>query len=64
MSENQPTARPTRKVGAGALGGAIALLLVVLLEQVFGLELGSEVVVALTTVISFVLSYFVPERTL
>lgn len=59
---NQPSAVPTRKVGAGALGGAISYVLVWALGEFGGFELEPGFAVAVTTIISFVLSYFVPER--
>ncbi len=58
-------ATPTRKVGAGALAGALSVILVwVMSEATFGpgWEIPAAVASALTVVITFCVSWFVPER--
>ncbi len=52
--------RPTQKVAAGALGGAITTIIVYLIRVVSMVELPSEVVAALTTLIIFAVSYLTP----
>lgn len=59
---NQPSANPTRKVGAGAIGGAIAAIVAWVLNAVFGVEIPPEIAISAATLFSFVLSYFVRER--
>jgi hypothetical protein len=59
---NQPSAVPTRKVGAGALGGAVVVVAAWILEATVGIEMPAPVVAALTTIVIFAFSYFVPER--
>ena len=51
---------PTRKVGAGAVAGAISILLVWGLQQA-GVSLPAEIASSLTTILTFVTSWFVPE---
>ena len=51
---------PKRKVGAGALAGAISAL-VVWIAGVNRIEIPPEAASALTTVITFITSYFVTE---
>lgn len=58
---NQPTLKPTTKVTAGGLGGAVAVLTVAILGQ-FGVDLGAEVAAALTTLLSFGASYLVKDK--
>lgn len=54
---------PTAKVGAGALAGAATTLIVGLLKgnhpSVFG---DAGVVAAITSVLTFIIQYLVPER--
>jgi hypothetical protein len=61
-THNQPTSNPTRKVTAGALGGAGMVVVAYALEAAAGLELPAAVVAAGTTIVSFALSYVVKER--
>lgn len=58
---NQPTLKPTTKVTAGGLGGAVAVLIVAVLGA-FGIDMGGEVAAALTTVLSFGASYLVKDK--
>lgn len=52
---------PTRKVGIGALGGALSVLLVWGLQQ-SGMEVSAEISSAFTMLLTFALSYFVSEK--
>lgn len=52
--------RPTRKVGAGALAGAVTIIGVWIAGQ-FGLDVPGEVGSAITTVLTFGASYMVRE---
>ena len=51
---------PTRKVGAGAVAGAVSILLVWGLQQA-GVSLPAEIASSLTTILTFATSWFVPE---
>ena len=53
---NQPTAVPTRKVTAATLGAAVAQLL----GAVFGWD--TEITFPLTTILTFVAGYMVPDK--
>lgn len=52
-----PKTQVASKVGAGALGGAVAVVLVWVAGQ-FGLEAPPEVSVAFGTILSFTFGYF------
>jgi Mg/Co/Ni transporter MgtE len=55
---------PSRKVGSGALTGAVSIILVWVLNSfVFtgGTKITGEIASALTTILTFLVSYFVPE---
>lgn len=52
---------PTRKVGSGALAGALSILLVWAAKQWGQVEIPGEAGAAITTVLTFVVSYLVPE---
>ena len=57
------SAVPTRKVGAGVLAGALSTLLLFILQTAMpDLQLPSTVGAAVTTLLTFVVSYFVPEE--
>lgn len=60
MAYKMATSTPTQKVTAGALAGAIATIVVFILEKSFSFEIDDSVVVALTTLLTFLVSYFVP----
>ena len=60
MAHVTPTKTPGRKVGAGALAGAVTVIGVYVAES-FGAEVPPEVASAVTTVLSFVTSYLVRE---
>jgi putative flippase GtrA len=53
---------PSRKVNAGVLAGALSIILVWAIKQYGGTELPGPVASAITTVMTFVTSYFVPEE--
>lgn len=57
---NQPTNKPTAKVGAVGIGGALSIVLIYVASQ-FGLELPAEVSSALTLIVSFASGYLVKE---
>lgn len=57
---NQPTAVPTRKVGAAALGGAI-ITIGVYVASLFNVEIPGDVAAASTTLAAFGLGYFVRD---
>lgn len=50
-----------RKVGSGALAGALSIILVWVIKTFGGHELPAEVASGVTTVMTFVTSYFVTE---
>lgn len=58
---NQSTAEPTQKVAAAGIGGSLTVVLVYVLGQ-FGVELPSEVVAALTTIVAFLSGYLVKDK--
>ena len=58
---NQSSALPTRKVGSGALAGAITVIIVWVINAFTGVEIPPEVSSAITLVLMFGASYFVPE---
>ena len=52
---------PTRKVGTGALAGAVSIVLVWVLGNVIHIDVPATVASAITTIMTFVTSYLVPE---
>lgn len=59
----QQSATPTRKVGAGALAGALSAIIVWILNtMVLGADrqIPAEIGMMLTTVLTFLVSYLVP----
>ena len=64
MSElvNQPTAKPTRKVAATGIAGAITIVLVYTVQSLFNVEIPAEVSSAITLLISFASGYIVKEE--
>lgn len=58
---SQPSRLPTRKIGAGALGGAVVVLLAYVLQQ-FGIVIPGEVAAAATLIAQGGLAYIVKER--
>lgn len=58
----QPTAAPTRKVAAGGIGGAIAIVLIYAFQTATSIVLPAEVAGAVTLIVSFLTSYLVKEE--
>jgi hypothetical protein len=56
----KPTKKPSTKIVAGGTTGA-AVILVVWLASLFGLEIPDFVAAAGVTVLSFIAGYFVPD---
>lgn len=56
--------RPDRKVTAGALAGSLSAILVWTLNTYVTVErpIPAEIAVAVTTVLTFMVSYFVPNK--
>lgn len=59
----QPTVNPTRKVGAGALAGAVTIIGVYIAESL-GLNIPAEVASSITVVLTFATSWIVKDRVL
>lgn len=53
---------PTNKVTAGALTGALMSILIWGLKEFAKIELPAEVAVGVSTLISFVVSYCIPNK--
>ena len=51
--------KPTRKVGAGALGGAVAVVVVWGME--FGVDVPGQIAVAIGVICTFVTGWFVTD---
>lgn len=51
---------PTRKVGAGAVAGALSVLLIWAAQQA-GVTVPAEISSAFTTLVSFVTGYFIKD---
>jgi putative flippase GtrA len=58
---NQPTPLPTTKVTAGALAGALSIILVWTASSV-GLEVPAEVAAAWTVILTALVQYVTPEN--
>jgi len=57
---------PSRKVGAGALAGALSVILVWIINTFVltgSVKITGEVASAMTTILTFLVGYFVPEPT-
>lgn len=54
--------RPNTKVAAGGIAGACTVILVWGIDEFGGIKVPAEVASALTTIFSFVVAYYVPER--
>lgn len=54
-------ATPNTKVTAGALAGAVTVILLFLVQQLAGVEITAEVGSAVTVILTFFTSYMVPE---
>lgn len=61
---NQSSALPTRKVGSGALAGAVTVIVLWIINTATGVEVPPEVASAITFLLMFAASYFVPEGSL
>ena len=59
---NQPTPMPTRKVTAGAIGGAAATVLVVVIQMIFNTEFPAGFEAAVAVILGFIASYFTKEE--
>ncbi|HEX4629280.1 MAG TPA: hypothetical protein VH137_10880 [Gemmatimonadales bacterium] len=63
-NEGKKSYLPSRKVGAGALAGALSVLVVWIINT-FVLtgptKITGEVASAITTILTFVVGYFIPE---
>lgn len=55
--------KPTAKVTAGALGGALSIILVWMLRLLWSIETPGEVAAAFTTVLSFGCAWLTKEST-
>ena len=51
---------PNKKVGAGALAGALAIVLIWIVS-LFGVEVPGAVGAAIATILGFITAYYVPE---
>ncbi len=61
MSEQ--TAKPTNKVAAGALAGGIVAVLMWITKTFSGVEVSPDAAVGLSTIITFMVQYLVPNAT-
>lgn len=59
---DQVSAAPTNKVAASGIGGSVSVVVIWLVNTVFGIEIPSEVAAAFATVISFASGYLVREK--
>lgn len=53
---------PDKKVSAGALAGAFSILIVWLMNAGFGVDVPGEAASAITTILTFAVSYMVPNE--
>lgn len=51
----------TRKVAAGGLGGALSVVFIELLQQIFHVTIDAALSSSITTILTFTVSYFVPN---
>lgn len=61
-SYDQVSAAPTNKVAASGIGGAVSVVLIWLINTVFGIEIPSEVAAAIATVAGFASGYLIREK--
>jgi len=59
---NQPTSQPTQKVAAVGVSGAVTVVFVYLVQQIFNVVIPAEVASAVTLIISFASGYLVRDR--
>lgn len=53
--------KPNTKVAAGGLAGGLSMIIIWLLGQL-DVDLPAEVAAAITTLVTFAVGYFVPEK--
>jgi putative flippase GtrA len=58
--EAKPSLVPTRKVASGALGGAVATIILWIID-VAGVDVPQAVAGAITTVVAIAIAYLVPS---
>ena len=58
---NQPDPRPTHKIAAAGIGGAVATIIVAVLNA-YGVSLDPSVVAAIVTLAAFGAGYLRPEK--
>ena len=61
MKVNQDSATPTRKVGLGAVAGALTIIIVWVASDFGGIDVPAEVASAFTAILTFATSYFVKD---
>lgn len=54
--------KPQRKVGAGVVAGALTVVLFYVLGEVWNIQPPAEVGAAVTTLLTFVTSWFTPPK--
>lgn len=54
---------PTRKTGAGAIAGALTTVVIAISRDAIGYEMSPDLAAALTCIITFVVSYLIPNVT-
>lgn len=60
---NSGSLTPKRKVGAGALAGAVTTLIILVLKYALpNVAIDGVSAAAITTILTFIVSYFVPEE--
>lgn len=59
---NQPTARPTRKMGAVGISGIIMFVLAWVSKEYINVEVPADIMAGFVAVVVWVVGYFVPER--
>lgn len=55
-----PSARPTQKVAASGIGGAVSVIVIAALQHFGRLSIDPTLASAITTVVSFLVGYIVP----
>jgi hypothetical protein len=59
---SQPTAMPTQKVTAAAIGGALAAIGAWLLSEIGGVQMPAGAEAGFATLIATLIAYLTPER--
>ena len=62
VKEVAKAATPTRKVGAGVVAGALTVVLFYVLGEVWDIQPPAEVGAAVTTLLTFVTSWFTSSK--